>query len=81
MSKSILRECWEGYVVKVMKDVRDEAHNCSSFKLRSPTRQDIVNWVHRGYVLPEESKAMFQHIFEVCGTTTTNLVLACMMIL
>ena len=47
--KSTLRECWEDHVVKVVKDARDEANNNPSFKFSSPTKQDIVNWVHRGY--------------------------------
>ena len=44
--KFILRKCWEDHVVKVMKDVGDEANNNPSFKLSSPTRQNIVDWVH-----------------------------------
>ena len=48
-----------------------------SFKFSSPTRQDIVNWVYRGYVFLQESKAMIQRSFEVCGITTTKPGLIC----
>ena len=46
-----------------MKHAGDEANNNPSFKLSSPTRLDIVNWVRRGYVFPQESKAMIQRFF------------------
>ena len=55
-----------------MKDAEDEANNKRSLKLSSPTRQDIVNWVHRGYVFQQASEAMIQYSFEVCNITTTN---------
>ena len=55
-----------------MKDAEDEANNKPSLKLSSPTRQDIVNWVHRGYVFQQVSEAMIQYSFEVCNITTTN---------
>ena len=70
--KFILRKCWEDHVVKVMKDVGDEANNNPSFKLSSPTRQNIVDWVHWGYVFLQESRTMIQLFFEVWGITTTN---------
>ena len=56
--KSILSECWEDHVVKVVKDAKDETNNNPSFKLSSPIRQDIVNWVHRGSVFLQGSKAI-----------------------
>ena len=70
--KSILRECWEHYVVNLVKDAWNEARNNPSFKLSCLTRQDIVNWVHQGYVFLQESKTMIQRSFEVCCITTTN---------
>ena len=70
--KSIIRECWEDHVVKVEKDTGDDANKNPSFKRSSATRQDIVNWVHRGHVFLQESKAMIQCSREVCGITTTN---------
>ena len=36
--KSILRQYWEDYVVKVVKDAGDEVNNNSSLKVSSPTR-------------------------------------------
>ena len=38
---------WEDHVVKVVKDVGDEANNDPSFQLNSPIRQDIVSWVYQ----------------------------------
>lgn len=46
-----------------MKDAEDEANNKPSLKLSSPTRQDIVNWVHRGYVFLKERNVMIQRFF------------------
>ena len=63
--KSILRQCWEDHA-------GDEANNNPSFKFSSQTRQDIVNWVHRGCVSLQESAAMIQLSFEECGKTTAN---------
>ena len=70
--RSILRQCWEDHVVKVGKDAGDEANNNPGFKFSSQTRQDIVNWVHRGCVSLQESTAMIQLSFEECGKITTN---------
>ena len=36
--KSILRQYWEDYVVKVVKDAGDEVNNNSSLKMSSPIR-------------------------------------------
>ena len=58
--KFILREWWEDNVVKVVKESLDKANNNPSFKLSSPTRQDIMNWFHRRYVFLQESKAIIQ---------------------
>ena len=69
---SILWQYWKDHVVKVVKVAEDEPNNSPSFKLSSPTRQDIVNWVHRGYVFQQASEAMIQYSFEVCNITTTN---------
>ena len=55
-----------------MKDAMDEANNDPSFELSSLARQDIVNWVHRGYDFLQESKVMVQRFLKVCGITTTN---------
>ena len=60
-----------------MKDAGDGANNNPSFKLSFPTRQDIVNWVHRWYVFLQESKAMIQHYFEVRGITSKESGLVC----
>ena len=65
------RRSWEDYVVEVVNDAEDEANN-PSFKLSSPTRKDILNWVHWGHVFLQESKVMIQRFFEVCRKTLTN---------
>ena len=49
-----------------------DANNSLSFKLSSPTRENIVNWVNGGYGFLRESKAMIQRSFELCGITATN---------
>ena len=83
--KSVLRECWEDHVVKEIKNARDGAKSNPSYsnpsnnnnpsnnpKLSSPTRQDIVNWVHREYVFLQWSKITIQRSFKACAITTTH---------
>ena len=54
----------------------DEENNDISFKPSSETRKNIANWVPQGHVFLQESKAMIQWSFEVCGINTTNCGLA-----
>ena len=35
------------------------------------TRQDIFNWIHWGYIFPQENKDMTKGSFDVCGIITT----------
>ena len=58
-----------------MKEAGDQTNNNPSFTLSSPTTQDIVNWVHRGYVFLQD--LMIQLSFEVCRVTTANPRLLC----
>ena len=60
---SILWQYWKDHVVKAVKVAQDEPNNSPNFKLSSPTRQDIVNWVHRGYVFLKERNVMIQRFF------------------
>ena len=55
-----------------MKETVEGANNNPRFKLSSPTTQDYVNWVHRGYVFLQENKVMIQRSSEVCDITTIN---------
>ena len=48
-----------------------------ALNLNSPSRQDIMNWIHRRYVFLQESKLMIQRSFKVCGITTRNSGLIC----
>ena len=40
--------------------------NSPSFKLSSPSRKDIVSWVHSGHAFLKNDNAMVQCSFEVC---------------
>lgn len=44
--KSILKVCWDDHIIKEVTDAGKEVNNNHSFKLSSPNRQAIINWVH-----------------------------------
>ena len=47
--KGVLRNCWEDYVADIVTNLSEEEQNSEKFKLPSPSRQAIVNWVAEGF--------------------------------
>ena len=43
--KDVLGNCWEDYVADIVTNLSEELQNSEKFKLPSPPRQAIVNWV------------------------------------
>ena len=70
--KSVLTECWEDYVVETTNTMTEAALNDPKFKLPSPPRQAIVDWVLKGYDYLVSKKEMVRRAFEVCGVVTTD---------
>ena len=56
--KGVLRNCWEDYVADIVTNLSEEEQNSEKFKLPSPSRQTIVNWVAEGFffLLTEPSR-------------------------
>ena len=70
--KAVLRNCWEDYVNNFVTNLSEEEQQNEDFKLASPSRQDIVNWVAEGFEYLKTRTEMIQKSFPVCGITTTD---------
>ena len=46
--KGVLRDFWEEYVVNIATNLTETEQQRESFKLSSPSRQDIINWIAEG---------------------------------
>ena len=56
--KGVLPNFWEDYVADIVTNLSEEEQNSEKFKLPSPSRQTIVNWVAEGFffLLTEPSR-------------------------
>ena len=54
--KGVLSNCWEDYVADIVTNFSEEEQNSEKFKLTSPSRQVIVNWVAEGFSYSESSR-------------------------
>ena len=70
--KSVLRNCWEDYVADIVTNLSEEEQNSEKFKLPSPSRQAIVNWVAENFSYLQSHLEMIEKSFSVCGITTHN---------
>ena len=71
--KGVLRNCWEDYVADIVTNLSEEEQNSEKFKLPSPSRQAIVNWVAEGFSYLQSHPEMMEKSFSVCGIRTHNL--------
>ena len=55
-----------------MTNLSDEEQNSDKFRLTSPFRQAIVNWVVGGFSYLQIHPEMKEKSFSVCGITTHN---------
>ena len=46
--KGVLHNFWKGYVASIVTNLTETEKQRESFKLPSPLRQDIVNWIFEG---------------------------------
>ena len=70
--KAVLRNCWEDYVTNFVTNLSEEEQQNEDFRLASPSRQDIINWVAEGFEFLKTRTKMIQKSFLVCGITTTD---------
>ena len=71
--KGVLRNCWEDYVAYIVTNLSKEEQNSGKFKLPSPSRQAIINWVVEDFSYLQSHPEMIEKSFSVCGITTHNL--------
>ena len=62
--KAILRKCWVNYISNASQD--------PSFKIPTPTRQQMVDWVKKAFDYLTRNQEMVKHSFEVCGITVSD---------
>ena len=53
-----------------MTNLSEEEQNSEKFKLPSPSRQAIVNWIAEGFSYLQSYPEMIEKSFAVCGITT-----------
>ena len=68
--KGVLRNCWKDYVADIVANLSEEERNSEKFKLPSPSRQAIVNWVAEGFSYLQSHPEMIEKSFSVRGITT-----------
>ena len=70
--KGVLRNCWEDYVADIVTNLSEEEQNSEKFKLPSPSREALVNWVAEGFSYLQSHPEMIEKSFSVCGITIHN---------
>ena len=70
--KGVLRNFWEDYVANIATNLTETELQRESFKLPSPSRQDIVNWIAEGINYLKNHPDMIENSFRVCGITTND---------
>ena len=71
--KGVLRNFWEDYVAKIITNLTETEQQRKSFKLLSPSRQDIiVNLIAEGINDLKNHPDMIENSFQVCGITTDD---------
>ena len=69
--KAILRKCWVNYISSVVESFSD-ASQYPSFKIPTPTRQQMVDWVKKAFNYLTRNQEMVKHSFEICGITVSD---------
>ena len=70
--KGVLRNYCEDYVADIGTNLSKEEQNNEKFKLPSPSRQAIVNWVGEDFSYLLSHPEMIEKSFYVCEITTYN---------
>ena len=65
--KGGLRNFSEDYVANIVINLTETKHQRESFKLPSPSRQDVVNLIAEGINYLKNHHNMIENSFRVCG--------------
>ena len=60
------------HIANIVTNLTETEQQRDSFKLPSPSRQDIVNWIAEGIDYLKNHPDMIENSFPVCGITTNN---------
>ena len=69
--KAILQKCWVNYISSAVKTFPDASQD-PSFKIPTPTRQQMVDWMKEVLNYVTRNQEMVKHSFEVCGITVSD---------
>ena len=61
------------HIANIVTNLTETEQQRDSFKLPSPSRQDIVNWIAEGINYLKNHPDMIENSFRVCGITTNDL--------
>ena len=70
--EGVLRNFWEDYVANIATNLTETEQQRESFKLPSPSRQDIVNWIAEGINYLKNHPDMIENSFRVCGIASND---------
>ena len=69
--KGILQKCWINCISSVVETF-PEASQDPTFKVPTPTRQQMVDWVKEAFYYLTRNEEMVKRSFEVCGITVSD---------
>ena len=69
--KANLQKCWVNYISSVAETFPDASQD-PSFKIPTPTRSQMVDWVKEAFDCLTRNQEMVKHSFEVCGITVSD---------
>ena len=70
--KGALRNFWEDYDANIVTNLTETEQQRESFKLLSPSREDVVNWIAEGINYLKNHPDMIENLFRVCGITAND---------
>ena len=65
-------KCWVNYISSVVETFLDAIED-PSFKVPTPTRQQMVDWVKETFDYLTRNQEMVKHALEVCGITVSDI--------
>ena len=69
--KAVLRKCWVNYISDTIEKFPSSTED-PNFKIPSPTRQDMIDWVDTAYQNLSSNPTLIQNSFEVCGIMSSD---------
>lgn len=69
--KAVLRKCWVKYISDTIEEFPSSTED-PNFKIPSPTRQDMVDWVDTAFQSLASNPTLIRNSFHVCGITSSD---------